>query len=58
MLYKGEFIDYIDNIEPKTDYATFTTERKLLMSGFTIPCTYAHDSDEGYGENMSLQTGS
>jgi len=54
---KGAFIDYIDNIEPKTDYGeVYDGKGKLLMSGFYN--SHAHTPMtlmRGYGENMSLQ---
>lgn len=54
---KGEFIDYIDNKEPETDYGdVYDGKGKLLMSGFYN--SHAHTPMtlmRGYGENMSLQ---
>ena len=54
---KGEIIDYIDSIEPKTDYGdVYEGKGKLLMSGFFN--SHAHTPMtlmRGYGENMSLQ---
>jgi 5-methylthioadenosine/S-adenosylhomocysteine deaminase len=54
---KGETIDYIDNVEPKTDYGEgYDGKGRLLMSGFYN--SHAHTPMtlmRGYGENLSLQ---